>query len=39
LAAKIIAGRPYRQVDDLLRVTGIGSKLLEKVRPYVTVTK
>lgn len=39
LAAKIIAGRPYRKVDDLLRVSGIGVKLLEKIRPYVTVKK
>lgn len=27
----------YSSVDDLLDVTGIGSKTLEKIRPYVTV--
>jgi competence protein ComEA len=37
LAAKIIAGRPYKSVDDLLRVTGMGPKLLEKIRPYLVV--
>jgi competence protein ComEA len=35
LAGKIIAGRPYKSVDDLLRVTGIGPKLLERIRPYL----
>jgi competence protein ComEA len=37
LAAKIIASRPYKKVDDLLRVSGMGPKLLEKLRPYVVV--
>jgi len=39
LAEKIIAGRPYRSVDDLARVRGIGSKLFVKLRPLVTVKK
>jgi len=39
LAEKIIAGRPYKTVDDLLKVKGIGSKKLEKIRPYVVVGK
>jgi len=29
--------RPFRSVDDLRRVTGIGVKKLESIRPYVTV--
>lgn len=37
LAAKIIAGRPYKNVDDLLHVSGMGPKLLEKVRPNLVV--
>jgi competence protein ComEA len=37
LAEKIIAGRPYSKVDDLLRVSGFGPRLLEKIRPYVAV--
>jgi competence ComEA-like helix-hairpin-helix protein len=37
LAAKIIAARPYKSVDDLQHVTGVGPKLFEKIRPYVTV--
>ena len=36
-AAKIIAGRPYRSVEDLLNIPGIGKKTLEKIRPCVTV--
>ncbi len=39
LAERIIAGRPYKTVDDLLKVKGIGSKKLEKLRPYVVVGK
>jgi DNA uptake protein ComE-like DNA-binding protein len=35
IARRIIEGRPYRSVDDLLRVKGIGEKRLEEVRPYV----
>jgi competence ComEA-like helix-hairpin-helix protein len=35
LTANIIAGRPYRVMDDLDRVKGIGPKMLEKIRPYV----
>lgn len=29
---------PFRRVDDLLKVRGIGEKSLEKMRPYLTVT-
>ncbi len=36
-AAKIIAGRPYQSVDDLLKIPGIGPKTLEAVAPYVTI--
>lgn len=35
LAGRIVAGRPYRSVDDLDRVKGIGKKTLEKLRPLV----
>jgi competence protein ComEA len=41
-AARIIAARkqkPFESVDDLLRVPGIKSKTLEKLRPYLTVGK
>jgi len=34
LSARIIAGRPYKTVDDLLKVKGIGQKKLEHIRPY-----
>ncbi|MCX5867752.1 MAG: helix-hairpin-helix domain-containing protein [Proteobacteria bacterium] len=37
LAERIIAGRPYRTLDDLLRVEGIGKKTLEKISPYLTI--
>jgi len=39
LAERIIAGRPYKNVDDLLKVKGIGTKTLEKIHPYVVVGK
>ncbi len=39
LAGRIIAGRPYKTVDDLLKVKGIGPKKLEKIRPYFMVGK
>jgi len=37
LAGRIIEGRPYGGVEDLLRVDGIGEGILAKVRDYVTV--
>jgi competence protein ComEA len=37
ITRRIIAGRPYRSVDDLERVKGIGKKRLEEIRPLVTV--
>ncbi len=37
LAGRIIAGRPYKNVEELLNVSGIGPKTLEKIRPYITV--
>jgi competence ComEA-like helix-hairpin-helix protein len=42
LAARIIAFRtefgPFNSVEDLLRVRGIRSKLLEKIRDRITLT-
>lgn len=35
LAALIIAGRPYQRVDDLLRISGIGERTLQSMRPFV----
>jgi competence protein ComEC len=37
IARRIIEGRPYRSVDDLDRVKGIGKKRLEEIRPLVSV--
>jgi endonuclease/exonuclease/phosphatase family metal-dependent hydrolase len=37
LSARIIAGRPYKTVDELLKVKGIGPKNLKKFRPYFVV--
>jgi competence ComEA-like helix-hairpin-helix protein len=36
IARRIVEGRPYRSVDDLDRVRGIGKKRLEEIRPLVT---
>ena len=37
LARRIIAGRPYRSVEDLSRVEGIGPRRLAEIRALVTV--
>ena len=34
IAARIIAARPFRSADDLKRVSGIGDKKYEQIRPY-----
>jgi len=39
LAERIIAGRPYKTVDDLIKVKGIGQKRFEKFRHYFVVGK
>ena len=36
-AKHIVAGRPYASVDELVKVSGIGPKSLEDLRPYVKV--
>jgi competence ComEA-like helix-hairpin-helix protein len=36
IARRIIEGRPYRSVEELGRVKGIGLKRLEEIRPLVT---
>jgi competence protein ComEC len=36
IARRIIESRPYRTVDDLRRVKGIGEKRLAEIRSYVT---
>jgi len=36
-ATAIIEERPFANVDDLLKVRGIGPKTLEKLKPWVTV--
>ncbi len=37
MAQRIIEGRPYQTIDDLLQVKGIGEAKLEKLRPHVIV--
>jgi len=43
LAERILAFREkngaFGSVDDLLKIQGIGEKSLQKLRPYLTVTK
>ena len=36
-AKHVVAGRPYTSVDELIKVSGIGPKSLEDLRPYVKV--
>jgi competence protein ComEA len=35
IARRIIEGRPYRSVQELERVKGIGPKRVEEIRPLV----
>jgi competence ComEA-like helix-hairpin-helix protein len=37
IAERIIANRPYHTVDDLLKVSGIGTSKMEQLRPLVRV--
>jgi len=37
LAQRIVAGRPFNSIDELLDVSGIGDKTLEDLRPLVTL--
>jgi competence protein ComEA len=39
LSVRIIAGRPYESVDELIRVKGIGPKRLEKLRSSLNMVK
>jgi competence protein ComEA len=36
-AKAIVEGRPYKSVDDLSKVKGLGASKLEKIKPLVTV--
>lgn len=35
IAERIVAARPFSRVSDLLRVSGIGERTLERLRPHV----
>jgi competence protein ComEA len=37
LAQRIIAGRPYSAIEDLLRVAGIGQTVFDKLKSHITV--
>ena len=37
-ANRIVENRPYHTVDDVARVHGIGPVMLERIRPYLSVT-
>lgn len=37
LAKRIEAARPYRDLEDLTRVSGLGGKSIERLAPYVSV--
>ena len=37
LGARIVSGRPYQSVDDLLKVSGIGPQTLERMRPFLKI--
>ena len=37
-AQLIIAGRPYQGIDDLKKISGIGARKIEQLRPLLTVS-
>jgi competence protein ComEA len=39
MANRIIEARPYRSLEDLLEVPGIGIKTLERLRPHLVIGK
>lgn len=39
MALRIVENRPYQNVEDLMKVSGIGPKSLEKIRSFVLVKK
>lgn len=43
LSQRILAFRekngPFQSVDDLLKIQGVGEKSIQKLRPYLTVSK
>lgn len=39
LAERIMAGRPYRNIDELLKIKGIGKKNLSKIRNCFVIKK
>lgn len=39
IANRIIEGRPYKTIDSITEIDGIGAKTLEKIRPFLTLAK
>ena len=37
LATRIVAGRPYEEMEQLLQVQGLGANTYEKMRPFISV--
>ena len=37
MAERIIAGRPYHEVEELLQVQGLGGRTLERIQPYLAL--
>lgn len=37
MAKKIIEGRPYEKIEDLLNVSGIGESLFEKIKEEICI--
>ncbi len=37
IAKAIVSGRPFKRIDDLVSVKGVGTKLLAKLREYLTL--
>jgi competence ComEA-like helix-hairpin-helix protein len=39
MADRIVAGRPYETIDDLRRVSGVGTALFERLQPLLTLAE
>jgi len=37
MANRIIESRPYETIEDLLEVSGLGRKTLERLRPHLAI--
>jgi competence protein ComEA len=37
MAERIVAGRPYNEIEEILQVQGLGERTLERIRPFISI--